>query len=176
MNKIVKVLAGAATVALVTVSTATPAQARHNDDGIDVGEVIAGVAVVGGIAAAVGAISNATRGGYDYGTYGRGYGTYGGYGRSGYGYDRYGYGADRAVQSCTYQAQRYGQGRVSVTDIDQRSRSRFRVRGVIDGGGYDYRYGRGYGYDRYGYDRIAFECDARYDGRITDFDVDRRRY
>ena len=37
--------------------------------------------------------------------------------------------------------------------------------------GYD-RYDR---YDRYN-QRIVFECDARANGRITDFDVDRRRY
>ena len=182
MTKISKILTGAAVAAMVTVGAAAPANAQYyrhydRDDGIDLGDVITGVAVVGGIAAVAGALSNATRGAYNQGYYGN-YGNYG-YGHPGYGYGynnyRYGYGEQAAVQACSYQAQRYGQGRVSITDIDRRNRRSFRVRGVIDAGyngGYYNRYDR---YDRYG-SRIAFECDARDNGRVTDFDIDRYRY
>jgi hypothetical protein len=105
-------------------------------------------------------------------------------GRYGYGYrDRYRGGYTAAVNSCGYEAERIGRGRVQITDVDRTGNDRYRVRGVVDSGydRYDDRYGR---YDnRYGrydnrydrYDRYSrnsrddFTCYARGNGRITDF-------
>ena len=180
MKTLTKYIAGAATAAALTVTAASPASAqswdyRRHNNGIDTGDVVAGVAVLGGIAAIVAAMSNdGNRYGYD---------------------NRYRYRDDyaNAVNACGYQAERYGRGgQVRITDIDRRSRSSYRVRGVIDAGygnyggygayGYD-RYGRngGYGYDRYGRNgryggygqQAAFACTARWDGRVTDFDIGR---
>jgi hypothetical protein len=168
MNRISKLVTGVAATALLAVSTATPAMARHDND-IDAGDVIAGVAIVGGIAAIAAALDrDGDRYGYDY---------------------RYRYrgGYTAAVNSCSYQAERLGRGGVRIVDVDRRSNDRFRVRGVIDGGSYGYgdygfrngsydRYGRG---DRYGYyggarhGRLSFDCTARGNGRVLDFDIDR---
>ena len=156
MTRVSKILTGAAAAALVTVSVATPAQAqyygRHYDrGGIDAGDIIAGVAILGGIAAVAAALDNdRDRYGYDY---------------------RYRYrdGYTNAVNACGYEAQRYGRGRVRITDVDRRGRDRYRVRGVIDSGYGGY----GYGYDRYSrydrYDRDRFTCTALGNGRITAF-------
>ena len=187
MNKFQKLSAGAAAAALMSVSLAAPAEAQFRDRyrdygydrGIGIGDVITGVAVLGGISAIANAI------GRDGGRYGYG--------------SRYRYRDDyrNAVNSCGYEAERAGRGRVSVTDVDRRGSYSYQVRGVIDSGygGYDRGYGsydrgygsydrgygsydRGYGgydrgYDRYGYnnrmDRVAFTCTARSDGRITGF-------
>ena len=56
MKAVSKLIAGAATAAVLSVSMAAPAEAqyryrRHHDGGIDAGDVIAGVAIIGGIAA-----------------------------------------------------------------------------------------------------------------------------
>ena len=196
MKAITKTLAGAAVAAAMTVTAASPAQAqifgrdRYDRGGIDAGDIITGVAVVGGIAAILSA-----------------------FGRDGdrYGYDnRYRYRNDyqAAVNACGYEAERYARGgQVSVVDVDRRGYDSYRVRGVIDAaygsygsygnygrydrryddryGRYDNRYGRydnRYGrydnrYDRYGYgnynQRVEFSCTARADGRIRDFDIDR---
>jgi len=184
MKAITKTLAGAAVAAAMTVTAASPAQAqifgrdRHDRGGIDAGDIITGVAVVGGIAAILSA-----------------------FGRDDdrYGYDnRYRYRNDyqAAVNACGYEAQRYARGgQISVTDIDRRSGDSYRVRGVIDAAygsygnygvygnsRYDRRYDNRYGrydnrYDRYGYgnynQRVEFSCTARADGRIRDFDIDR---
>ena len=195
MKALTKVLAGAAAAAAMTVTAASPAQAqifgrdRYDRGGIDAGDIITGVAVIGGIAAILGAFNrDGDRYGYD---------------------NRYRYRNDyqNAVNACGYEAERYARGgRVSVTDIDRRGNDSYRVRGVIDAAygnygygrydrgydgrynrGYDSRYDRGYdsrydrGYDnrydrygRYGYNqRVEFACTARADGRIRDFDVDR---
>ena len=168
MKALTKYLAGAAGALALTVSAAAPAEAqwrdRHDRDGIDAGDIITGVAVIGGIAAILSALDNDGN-------------------RYGYG-NRYAYRNDyrAAVNSCAYEAERWSRGgRVSVTSVDRRSRNRYRVRGVIDSGyaSYGGRYDRYDRYDRYGrYDRynqrVVFECDARANGRITDFDVDRR--
>ena len=176
MKAITKYLAGAAAAAM-TVTAAGPAQAQifsrdHRDrGGIDAGDIITGVAVVGGIAAILGAFSrDGDRYGYD---------------------NRYRYRNDyqAAVNACGYEAERYARGgQVSVTDIDRRGSNSYRVRGVIDAayGGYgnygvygNSRYDRRYNnrYDRYGYSRynqrVEFSCTARADGRIRDFDIDR---
>ena len=62
----------AATVGAMALAGATPAQARGDDDGISVGEVIAGAVIIGGIAAIAGAASkdrNRDRYGYNGGAY-----------------------------------------------------------------------------------------------------------
>lgn len=160
MKKISKLLAGAVGAATLSVSLAAPAEAqyygrhydRYNryDRGIDAGDIITGVAVLGGIAAITSALSrDVSRYGYS----------------NGYRYrDGYRY----AVNSCAYQAERYGRGQVRILDVDQTGGDRFRVRGVIEnGGGYYDRYDRGYGYDRsYG---ERFTCVAYGNGRIRDF-------
>ena len=173
MTRFAKAMTGAAAAALVTIGAAAPASAQYHDPyydrdrGIDAGDIDRGVAIAGAAAAAIGAITNAARGGYGYGNYGygnRGYGNRG-YGNYGYGNDRY------AIDACAHRASRYGQ--VNVTDVRPRSRSTVRVHGVVDG-----NYNRGYGYgNRYGgYERRTFQCDVRYDGRVTYFDTDRVRY
>lgn len=167
MKAITKIMTGAAAAAMLTVSAATPAEAqryRHRD-GIDAGDIITGVAVLGGIAAITAAIGNE---GSRYG-YGNRY--------------RYRSGYTNAVNACAYEAERYGRGRVQVLDVDRRGNDSFRVRGVINGGydrydrGYDRRYDRDYG--RYDYDRgdrDGFSCTARSSGRITSFRVNDRGY
>jgi hypothetical protein len=172
MKAMTKFLTGAAAAAALTVTAASPAQAQswdRRDRGIDVGDIITGVAVVGGIAAILGA-----------------------FGRDG---DRYGYsnryryrdGYQNAVNACAIEAERFGRGQVRITDVNRRGNDRFEVEGVIDGGGYGYssygRYDRGYDrrydrrYDRdYGRynQRVEFDCEAYGNGRIRDFDIDRR--
>ena len=198
MRALTKYLASAAAAAALTVTAASPAQAqifgsRHDRDGIDVSDIVTGVAVVGGLAAILGAFRrDGDRYGYD---------------------NRYRYRDDyrAAVNACGYEAERYGRGgQVSITDIERRGSDSYRVRGFIDAGyanqgygrydrGYDTRYDRGYDarydrrydarydrryddrYDRYGradrygrYDqRVEFACTARADGRVRDFDIDR---
>ena len=174
MKGITKFLTGAAAAAALTVSAAAPAQAQYRHDrdrGIDAGDIITGVAVIGGIAAILGAFDR------DGGRYG---------------YDnryRYRDGYENAVNACAIEAERFGRGQVQVTDVDRRGNDRYRVEGVIQAGygGYDRRYDSRYDrrydsrYDRYDrrsygrYDqRVEFECTARGNGRITDFDIDRR--
>jgi hypothetical protein len=184
MKKISKVVTGAAAAAVMSVSFAAPADAQYRyrdryDRGIDAGDIITGVAILGGIAAISSALQ---RDGYQYG-YNNRY--------------RYRDAYSQAVNACGYQAERYGRGgRISVTDVNRRG-SGLRVRGVIDAG-YNggYGYDRGYGYDdrRYGYDnrrygygdrysgynrygaQTVFTCHTDRYGRVRDFDVNRYRY
>lgn len=158
MKAISKTMLGAGAAALAAISFATPADAqwrgRDRHDGIDAGDIITGIAVIGGISAIASAI------GRDDGRYGYGYG------------NRYRNNYNYAVQACAQEAQRIGRGRVQITDVDRTGSDRYRVRGLVQGGygsyGYD-RYDRGYGgYDR-GYGRDDFTCTARGNGRITDF-------
>ena len=175
MNRIFKTALGAGAAALMTVSAAAPAQAQYRydrDDGIDMSDIIKGVVIAGAAAAAIGALSRAANGGrYGGSVYEGGYGyPQGGYGypQGGYGYPQsgygYNYGPQAAVNVCGAQAQRYG--RVTVTDVDRKGNSSYRVKGVIDAA---YNGGYNYGYN----DRSKFKCTARNDGRITDFDIDR---
>ena len=171
MKAVSKLITGAAVAAMISVGVAAPAEAqyrdryRDRDRGIDGGDIITGIAILGGIAAVTSALS---RDGSRYG-YGNG--------------NRYRGGYNQAVQSCGYEAQRIGRGQVRITDVDRTGNDRFRVRGVIESGydrggyGYDNRYGR---YDdRYGRyanrydrrDREDFTCHARGNGRITDFNL-----
>jgi hypothetical protein len=182
MKAVTKLITGAATAALLTVS-ATPAEAqyryRHRDRGVDAGDIITGVAILGGIAAVASALDR------DGGRYG--------YGSR----DRYRDGYSRAVNACGREAERMGRGRIRITDVDRTGNDRYRVRGVVEqgyggyggNGGYDRydrndrydrydrddRYSRGDRYDRYDrYDRDGrddFTCYARGNGRITDFNL-----
>ena len=165
MKAVSKIMTGVAAAAMLAVSAA-PAQANHrrSHDGIDAGDIVTGVAILGGIAAIAAAVGNDGN-------------------RYGYGYrNRYRDGYTNAVNACGYEAERYGRGRVHVTDVDRRGNDSYRVRGVIEGGydrydrGYDRRYDRDYG--RYDYDRRdrdSFTCVARGNGRIQDFRI-RDRY
>ena len=184
MKAISKTMLGAGAAAVAALSFAAPADAQYRrydrDRGIDAGDVITGVAVLGGIAAIASALD---RDGSRYG----------------YGYrDRYRGGYNYAVQSCAQEAQRMGRGRVQIYDVDRVGNDRYRVRGVVQAGyggygGYDRysdrydrysrydrydhydRYGRNDRYDRYGsgygsgYGRDDFSCVARGNGRIVDF-------
>ena len=199
MKAFSKTLVGAGAAALVALTAAAPAQAQYypypdQRRGADLGAIARGVATAGAVAAVIGAITNATRGGgyggvyergnggYGNGTYGNGTygnGTYGNgtYGNGGYGYPSqsgYGYGNQNferaAVDACGSQAQRYG--RASIDNVEMRSRDTLRVRGMIEAnaGGYG-------GYGSYGnsIERRTFTCSFRSDGRITDFDTPRVR-
>ena len=168
-----------AAVGAMALAGATPAQARDND-GISVGEVIAGAVIIGGIAAVASAASR--NNGYEYRN-GRYYGNDGYYGN-----DRYGYrgnprsAVERCINTARQQAQRYGYRYAQVTDIRDVKDTRYgwRVKGkmVVDGA---YQGGR---YDRYGYydrnnrynrwnsrDNGSFECDIER-GRVVDLDFD----
>ena len=187
MRIMTKALLGTGAAAAALVSTSVPAMARGHD-GIDIGDIIAGAVVIGGIAAVAGAIGDNNRGS----TYGYPY--EGGYDRYGYNdrYSRYGYtngNPRQAVEQCVavaeQQASRYSYGRADVTDIrdiDRNSRG-YTVRGRIavnsQGRGYrsgDSYYGRGWNGDYRGwnnnlrgYDSGSFKCRVEY-GRVVDLD------
>jgi hypothetical protein len=186
MQAISKTMLGAGAAAVAALGFAAPADAQYRDryrdrGGIDTGDIITGVAILGAISAVSGALN---RDGSRYG----------------YGYrDRYRNHYNYAVQSCAQEAQRMSRGRVQIVDVDRVGHDRYRVRGVVQasygggygGYGYDRGYDRNYGsYDRYGrsdrydrYDRYGrddrygrssygrddFTCVARGNGRITDF-------
>lgn len=167
MKAISKTLLGTGAAAVAALSFAAPAEAQYRDryrdrGGIDAGDIITGIAVLGGIAAITSAV------GRDDSRYGYGYG------------NRYRGNYNYAVQSCAQEAQRMGRGQVQILDVDRTGNDRYRVRGIVQagyGGGYDRGYSRGYDsrydsrYDRgYGsYGRDDFTCVARGNGRITDF-------
>jgi hypothetical protein len=167
MKAISKTMLGAGAAAVASLSFAVPAEAQYRDryrdrGGIDAGDIITGIAVLGGIAAISSAIGrDDSRYGYGYGNRYRGHYNY-------------------AVRSCAQEAQRMARGQVQILDIDRVGNDRYRVRGIVQAGyggggygGYDRGYSRGYGsrYDSgYGhYGRDDFTCVARGNGRITDF-------
>ena len=161
MKKLFKVMTGAAAVGVAALAAASPAQAQYydrgyydRDDDIDLGDVAAGVAILGGVALAIDALDGDDRY-YNRGYYGRGYNQ--GYRRGG---------ARAAVNACGREARRYGH-RVTITDVDRRDYATFRVRGRIDVPDYDY--GR-WGGRRYDIDREGFTCHAQ-GGRIVQFRV-----
>jgi hypothetical protein len=188
MNIMTKALLGTGAAAAALVSTASPVLARDRD-GIDVGDIIAGAVVLGGIAAVAGAIGNDRGYGYDYPS-----GSYRYNDRYGYNdrYDRYTYRTGnprQAVEQCVYAAEReagrYSYGRADVTDIrnvDRNSRG-YTVRGriAVDGNNRGWRngdsyYGRGWNNDYRGwnsslrgYDSGSFRCRVEY-GRVVDVD------
>ena len=157
-----KILLGAAAAATALVAAA-PASAQYSDrygrrGGIDSEDIAVGVAVIGGVAAILAALD---RDGGRYGYDNR---------------DRYRDAYSAAVNACGYEAERYGRGRVRITDVDRRSRDRYEVEGVVESGygGYDTRYDRGYDrrYDGREYARDygeRFTCVAYGNGRIAEF-------
>ena len=167
----------------MAMTSASPAmaQSRYNDrdDRIDVGEIIAGALIIGGIAAVAG---SAGRDRYDYrgGDYRYDDRRY----NDRYNNDYRSAGSSRqAVEQCVRAAEQnanrysYG-GRAKVTDIRKidRKRDGYKVEGriAVNTRSNDWRRGwsndyRGYN-DRYsGYDNGKFKCDVRY-GRIVDLD------
>ncbi len=177
-----KSIIGSAAVGAMALAFAAPAKAQEryrdyrDDNRINAGEIIAGAVILGGIAAATGALRGNR--GYDYRYDDRYNDRY---------TDRYnwrdGYqrGSSRqAVERCVLAAEqdaaRYTYGRADVTritDVDQR-RDGYRVRGEI-AVGRDGRY-NGWGgdwRDRDSYrsrgDSGRFTCDVRY-GRILNLD------
>jgi hypothetical protein len=190
MKTITKALVGTVAAGAMAMASATPAMAQYRDrdrdrDGIDVGDVIAGALIIGGIAAVASAA-------------GRGRGYDDGYVYEGRGYDR---GYDRgyynragnpraAVEQCVYAAERNASryswgGRAEVTDIRNidRRRDGYTIRGriAVNSLGRDWRrgdryYGRGWDNDYRGWnngyrgwDSGRFTCDVRY-GRVVDLD------
>jgi hypothetical protein len=167
-----KCLAGAGVAALMAVSTASPAQAQYydrdrydRDRGIDIGDVAAGVAIIGGVALAIDALSDNGRSSRYYG-YDRRYGANYGYGTN-YGYGaNYGYGGERAaLNACASVARRYGQVE-RITDVDRRRNGTYRVRGRVLVRDYDSRrWSRSHDWDR-----ERFTCYAQ-GNRVYDFRV-----
>ena len=172
MKTISKALVGTVAAGAMALA-ATPAAARDRyHDGVDVGDIIAGALIIGGIAAVAGSIGNDR--GYN-GTYGGPY--YGGY-NDRYG-DRYGYNyrsgnPRQAVEQCVYAAQRSAYG-ARVTDIRSVDRNRYgyKVKGTVvvneRGGGWSRDYN--YRYAGRNYDQGRFSCDVQY-GRVVDLDFD----
>lgn len=167
MKPISKALVGTVAAGAMAMTSASPAMAqyRDRDDGIDVGDVIAGAAIIGGIAAIAGAFDgddDRYRDSYNYNR--------GGYynGNRGYGDPRAA--IERCVAAAESNAQRYGYRSANVTqirDIDN-NRDNIRVKGRIEVGG---SYGYGYGYNRNrGYDDGNFTCRVDYSGRVYDLD------
>lgn len=170
--------------------TATPALADDHydrDDGISVGDVIAGAVIIGGIAAIAGAIGD------DDDRYNDGYVYNNGYYNNGryYNGNRWGYRGNprQAINQCVNvarnEARRYGYRQAQVTEIRNVNDTRYgwRVKGRIV---VDNRYGGGR-YNRYGYydrnnrynrwndrDQGRFTCDVQR-GRVYDIDFDNIR-
>ncbi len=184
-NKFTKIALGTAAAGMMA-ATAVPAQAndrydRNRGDGIGIGEVIAGVAILGGLAAILSS-GNRDRGG----TYGYDDPYYNNR------YDQRSYGGSRAaVQQCVAvtqnEARRYGQGRVRITDITHidRNRGGYTINGRLQvqdynrgyGNRYDSRYNSRYDsrynsrYDRRSrVDNGSFRCKVR-NGRVVDVDI-----
>ena len=176
MKTLTKALLGTGAAAAAMVSAVQPAIARDRD-GIDVGDIIAGAVVLGGIAAVAGAIGNnsdrygSTYGGaYDYrdGDYRDGdrydrndrYDRYSQYDRSGYRDGNPRQAVEQCVRTAENQASRSSYGRADVTDIravDRNSRG-YTVKGRIavnsQGRGWrngDSNYGRGWNNDYRGW-------------------------
>lgn len=171
-----KAAISAAVLASMAVSAApAAAQSRdHQRDGIGAGEVIAGVVVLGGLAAIL-ASGNDRDDDRNYRS-----DRYRNDPRYGYGYDRGRYGDSRAaVNQCARaverDARRYGNVKVTqVTSIDRR-RDGYRLRGeVVANQGRDRNY---YGRDRDNrwnsrdrYDTGKFSCDVKY-GRVQNVKI-----
>lgn len=174
MKTLTKALVGTATAVAMTAASASPAMARDRDrNEISAGDVIAGVAILGGVIAVASAIGDNDD---DYG-YQRGYPN----DRRGDRYDDryYGQGNSRAaVEQCInaarYEGRRYGNVQVQDVTRVERSRNGYTIKGRVvaetgyrgrdrgwGNGGYNDRYGRG------GYDQGTFSCKVRY-GQVSD--------
>lgn len=182
MKNMSKALVGTVAAGAMAMASASPAMAQsrydhRDDDGIDVGDIIAGALIIGGIAAVASAAGRDRD--YRYDDRGRYDDRY-----RGRHYDRRG-NARSAVEQCVYAAERtanrysYG-GRSQVTDIRDvdRKRDGYKVRGRIAVNARNNDWRRGWGNDyrgwnsRYsGYDAGKFTCRIRY-GRVVDLDFD----
>lgn len=178
-----KAAISAALIASMAISAA-PAAAQSRDynrdrDGISAGEVIAGVVVLGGLAAILSS-GNDRDDRYRDDRYYRD-NRYNNDARYGYGYDYRRYGGSRAaVNQCARaverDSRRYGRTQVTqITSID-RKRDGYRLKGEVvadlgrDRGSYGrdpYNRGR-YASDRY--DRGRFTCEVKY-GRVQDVKI-----
>jgi len=186
MKTLSKALVGTVAAGAMVMGSATPALAQHRDrdrdNGIDVGDVIAGALIIGGIAAVATAVGRNR--GYDDGyVYEGGYDNRYNNGRYDNRYYNNAGDSRQAVEQCVYAAERnasrysYG-GRSQVTDIRQidRKRDGYTVKGRIAvntrnanwqrGWNNDYR---GYNNDYRGYDAGNFTCKVRY-GQVVDLD------
>ena len=123
---------------------------RHRGDGIDVGDVLAGVLILGTIAAVTDAAKDRRDGGYRYP------GRYPYPDDAGYrsrGDDRFeSRGLDRAVDICVAEVERGGE-RVGTVDSANRGAAGWNVAGELDGG-------------------TSYSCRIGNDGRISDVRVD----
>jgi len=178
MNNLKKAFIGSSVGAAMLVSAAAPAQAQVYRDrdrgGPSAGEVIAGVAILGGIAAVIAAASSNNNDRYDRYPNSNGYptGRYDdGYYRGSAQYNNGQQAIQQCVQAAQYEGRRYGSNvRVTeVRDVD-RIRSGVRVRGNLEVNEYDRR-GNRYG-NRYrnNYDRGSFTCTIQR-GRVTDVNI-----
>lgn len=168
MNKLTKTLGATAAAAALTLGASTPAFAdrgRGHDDGISLGDVIAGAVIIGGIAAILSAGDDDDRyyeGSRGYGYDGRYQGQRGGNGRAA---------VERCVAAVEQQAG-YGYGYANVTEIRDVERTRYglKVKGRL-------QVSQSYG--RYGdTDNGKFTCYVER-GRVTNVDIsgiDNRRY
>jgi hypothetical protein len=182
MKFVTKSLLSAGAAAAALVGATAPAMARHDNDKISAGEVIAGAVILGGLAAVIAASDNdRDRDRYDNRDYRNdGYDNYhrggrhdrGRHNRGGWGYNNHG-GGRSAVNQCINAvenwASRYSRADVTeIRDID-RTYNGYRVTGklvVQDGYRGRDRYDRGY--DR-GYDKGRFTCYVER-GRVIDID------
>ena len=187
MKSITKAQVGTVAAGAMAMTAAAPAQAQFRDrdrdrgDGIDVGDVIAGALIIGGIAAVASAAGRNR--GYDDGYVYEGRGYDNRYDRDYRGYDRAG-SSRQAVEQCVNAAERnasrysYRGSNAQVTDIRDINRHRdgYTVKGriAVNTGNRNWRSGWGNDWrgwnDRYsGYDAGKFTCDVRY-GRVVDLD------
>lgn len=163
MNILGKTLMGA--TAATALAVAAPAQARNNDR-VDAGDVIAGVLILGGIAAVAAAVSD----GDDNNRYERRHRRYDNYDRRGHRnrYRRH-MRPRQAVRQCRraarQEASRYGRAQITeITEVDRRNDG-YRIRGrlLVEEGRYGRRSnGRRGHYRNASYDEGRFSCRIRY--------------
>ena len=170
MKNFTKTLGATAAAVALTVGSATPALAdnrRGHDDGISVGDVIAGAVIIGGIAAILSSGNDRDDRYYE--------------GSRGYGYDGRGYNNNRggngrrAVERCVAAVeQRAGQGYgyANVTEIRDVERTRYglKVKGRLQ---VQQSYGR-----HGNTDNGKFTCQIQ-NGRVVGLDIsgiDQRQY
>lgn len=174
MRNLSKTIGATVALAALTVGATTPALAdnrRGHDDGISVGDVIAGAVIIGGIAAI---LSSGDDNDDRYYEGSQGYGYDGQYDNRGYNNNRGGNGR-RAVEQCVAAVeQRAGQGYgyANVTEIRdvQRTRYGLQVKGRLQ---VQQSYGR-YGNT----DNGKFTCQIQ-QGRVVGLDIsgiDQRQY
>ena len=172
MKNFTKTLGATAAAVALTVGSATPAFAddrRHRDDGISLGDVIAGAVIIGGLAAILTSDNDRDDRYYD----GRGYDNRG-YDNRGYN-DRRGGNGRRAVEQCVAAVEQrasQGYGYANVTEIRDVERTRYglKVKGRLQ---VQQSYGR-YGNS----DNGKFTCQIQ-NGRVVGLDIsgiDQRQY